>query len=180
MPKPLGHGFKIRCFVDANHAGESLTRRSQTGFIVMLNNATIYWHSKKQTSVETSTFGSEMMTMNQASYYIRRFCYKLRMFGIPFEEPPYMYSDNQSVISGSTRPESTLNNKAQSIAFHFIWEGCASDEWCTTYISTSDNISDIMIKPLSGEKWWQLIRMLLRPIWYGQWQSQWGCWQRVE
>ena len=38
MPKPLGHGFKIRCFVDAKHAGEYLTRRSRTGFIVMLNN----------------------------------------------------------------------------------------------------------------------------------------------
>ena len=58
MPKPLGHGFKICCFVDADHAGESLTRRSRTGFIVMFNNAPIYWHSKKQTSVETSTFGS--------------------------------------------------------------------------------------------------------------------------
>ena len=41
MPKPLGHGFKIRCFVDADHAGEPLTRRSRTGFIVMLNNAPI-------------------------------------------------------------------------------------------------------------------------------------------
>ena len=42
MPKPLGKGFKIRCFVDADHAGETLTRRSRTGFIVLLNNAPIY------------------------------------------------------------------------------------------------------------------------------------------
>ena len=58
MPTPLGHGFNIRCFVDADHAGESLTRRSRTGFIIVLNNAPIYWNSKKQTSVETITFGS--------------------------------------------------------------------------------------------------------------------------
>ena len=73
MPKPHGHGFKICCFVDADHAGESLTRWSRTGFIVMLNNAPIYWHSKKKTSVEKSTFGSEMMAMKQAAYYIRGF-----------------------------------------------------------------------------------------------------------
>ena len=42
MPKPLGHGFKICFFVDDDHAGDSLTRRSQTGLIVMLNNAPIY------------------------------------------------------------------------------------------------------------------------------------------
>ena len=104
MPKPLGHGFKICCFVDADHAGESLTRRSRTGFIVMLNNAPIYWHSKKQTSVQMSTFGSEMMAMKQSEDYIRGFRYKLRMFGIPVEEVSYMYGDNQSVLAGSTRP----------------------------------------------------------------------------
>ena len=161
MPKPLGHGFNICCFVGADHAGESLTRRSQTGFIVMLNNASIYWHSKKQTSVETSTFGSEMMAMKQSADYIWGFRYKLRMFGIPVEEPSYMYSDNHSVLAGSTRPESTQKKKAQRIAFHFIREGCAADEWRTTYINTSENISDLMTKPLSGEKRWQLIRMLL-------------------
>ena len=93
----------------------------------MLNNAPIYWHSKKQTSVETSTFGSEMMETKQAADYIRGFHYKLRMFGIPVEEPSYMYGDNQSVLAVSTRTEYTLNKKAQSIAFHFIREGCAAD-----------------------------------------------------
>ena len=43
-PNSLGNGFKIRCFVDSDHAGGSLTRRLRTGFIVMLNNAPIYWH----------------------------------------------------------------------------------------------------------------------------------------
>ena len=39
MPKPRGKGFIIRCFVDADHAGDSVTRKSRTGFIVYLNNA---------------------------------------------------------------------------------------------------------------------------------------------
>ena len=56
MPQPLGNGFKIHCFVDADHAEESLNCRSRTGFIVMLKNVPIYWNSKKQTTVETSTF----------------------------------------------------------------------------------------------------------------------------
>ena len=152
MPKPLGHGFKICYFVDANHAGESLTRRSQTGFIVMFNNAPNYWHSKKQTSVETSTFGSEMMAMKQAADYIRGFRYKLSIFGIPVEEPSYMYSDNRSVLVGSTRTDSTLKKKLQSIAFHFIREGCAADEWRTTYINTSENISSLEEADLYRDK----------------------------
>ena len=102
--------------------------------------------------------------MTMSVDYIRGFRYKLRIFGILIEEPSYMYGDNQSLLSGSTRPESTLNKKAQIIAFHFIQEGCEADEWRTNYINLSENISDLMTKPLSGEKRWQLIRMLLRHI----------------
>ena len=44
IPKPLGHGFKIHCFLNDFHVGESLTCRSRTKFIVMFKNAPIYWH----------------------------------------------------------------------------------------------------------------------------------------
>jgi hypothetical protein len=67
MPKPLGEEFVLRVYVDADHAGETLTRRSRSGFIVFLNNAPIYWSSKKQTSCETSTYERELVAMKQAT-----------------------------------------------------------------------------------------------------------------
>jgi hypothetical protein len=63
--RPLGKEFIIRAFVDADFAGEKLTRRSRTGFIIMLNNAPIFWFTKKQTSAETSSFGSEFVALKQ-------------------------------------------------------------------------------------------------------------------
>ena len=62
------------------------------------------------------------------------------MFGIPVDEPVFIYRDNQSVLVNASAPESTLKKKSQSIDFHFIFEGCATDEWRTTYINTSLNI----------------------------------------
>ena len=47
MKKPRGFGFIISAYVDSDHAGDSVTRRSRTGFIIFLNNAPIYWLSKK-------------------------------------------------------------------------------------------------------------------------------------
>ena len=164
MPEPLGKGFTIRCYVDADHAGESVTRRSRTGFVVILNNAPVHWFSKKQTSVETSTFGSEMMAMKQAGEYLRGLRYKLRMFGIPVDGPAFIYGDNQSVLANTTRPESTIKKKSQSIAYHFLREGCAADIWRTSYIHTSENVADLMTKPLSGEKRKKFVRMLLHHI----------------
>jgi len=41
IPKPRGLGFKMRAYVDSDHAGDTVTRRSRTGFITMVNNAPI-------------------------------------------------------------------------------------------------------------------------------------------
>ena len=51
MPKPLGMEFVIRGYVDADHAGDKVTRQSKTGFIIFVNSAPIYWLLKKQAGV---------------------------------------------------------------------------------------------------------------------------------
>ena len=106
MPTPLGIGFTMRAFVDSDHAGELTTRRSRTGYIIFLNSAPIYWFSKQQTSVETSSFGSEFIAMKQCCEYIRGLRYKLRMMGIPVELPTYIFGDNQSVLCNTRNPDS--------------------------------------------------------------------------
>jgi hypothetical protein len=47
MPEPRGQGFVISAKVDADHASDTVTRRSRTGFFVYLNCAPVYWLSKK-------------------------------------------------------------------------------------------------------------------------------------
>ena len=113
-PQPRGIGFCIRAKVDASHGADTVTRRSRTGFFVYLNCALIHWWSKKQTSVETSSFGSEFIAMKQCCEYLRGLRYKLRMMGIPVTGPAYVYGDNQSVLANTTIPDS------QSIAYHFV------------------------------------------------------------
>eukprot|EP00957_Ditylum_brightwellii_P166576 12679729-Ditylum_brightwellii.AAC.1 len=50
-------------FVDADHAGNLVNRRSHTGIILLLNNAPVDWYSKAQNTVKSSTFGSESVAM---------------------------------------------------------------------------------------------------------------------
>ena len=140
----------MRAFVDSDHAGEITTRRSRTGFIVMLNSAPIYWYSKRQGSVETSSFGSEFVALKNCCEYIRGLRYKLRMMGIPVELPTYIFGDNQSVLTNSTIPHSSLKKKSSSIAFHCVREGTAKDEWRLTYLNTHLNPSDMLTKSLPG------------------------------
>ena len=63
-PEPRGREVGIHCFVDASHASDKATRRSQTGILIFVNRAPIVFFSKRQNSVETSTFGSESRQSN--------------------------------------------------------------------------------------------------------------------
>ena len=167
MPEARGEGFTMRLYVDSDHAGDSITRRSRTGYFVYLQSALISWYSKKQTSVETSSFGSEFMAMKVATEYVRGLRYKLRMMGISINGPCYVYGDNKSVLVNTSVPDSTLKKKSNSIAYHHSREGTARDEWRCTYINTDDNHSDAQTKPLPfGEKRVKFCKQVLKHI-YG-------------
>ena len=71
MPEPRGLGFTIVAKVDADHASDTVTRRSRTGILVYLNCSSIHWWSKKQASIESSSFGTEFIAMNQCCEYLR-------------------------------------------------------------------------------------------------------------
>lgn len=165
MPEPRGMGFTMRAKVDADHATDTVSRRSRTGFIVYLNCAPVYWFAKKQTSVESSSFGSEFIAMKVCCEYLRGLRYKLRMMGIPCEGPVYVFGDNQSVLANTTIPESTLKKKSQSIAYHFVREGVTRDEWRTAYVNTNENEADLLTKQLpAGEKRKKFVGRILHHV----------------
>jgi hypothetical protein len=165
MPEPRGRGFVISVKVDADHASDTTSRQSRTGFFVYLNMAPVYWLSKKQTSCESSSFGSEFVAMKQCCEYLRGLRYKLRMIGIPCEGPTYIHGDNQSVLASCGIPDSILKKKSQSIAYHFVSEGAARDEWRTSYVNTHDNEADLLTKLLpSGPKQRGFVAKLLHHI----------------
>ncbi len=87
------------------------------------------------------------------------------MMGITVDEPAFVFDDNQSVLANTAAPTSKLKKKSNAIAYHFVQEGCAKDEWRTSYVNTHDNVADLLTKPLpSREKHTKFIRMLLHHI----------------
>ena len=130
-----------------------------------MNCVPIYWWSKKQNSVESSSFGSEFISMKQCCEYVRGSRYKLRMMGISCDDPMFLYGINQSVLANTTIPDSMLKKKSQSIAYHFVQEGAVWDVWRTTYVNTHENEADLLTKQLpSGKKRKSFVRKLLHHI----------------
>ena len=51
-PPPRGKPVYVRFYVDADHAGNLVTRRSHTWIIIFVDNSPIIWYSKLQNTVE--------------------------------------------------------------------------------------------------------------------------------
>ena len=86
-PDPTGKDVDLRIWVDSDHAGDKMTRRSCTGYFIFLNTALIDWLSKKQATIEGSVFGAELISMKTSVEEIRIIRYKLHMMGVPLTGP---------------------------------------------------------------------------------------------
>lgn len=162
MPKPCGNPVLISCFVDANHAGNVVTRRSHTGIIIFVQNAPIIWYSKRQNTVETSTFGSELVAQRTAKELIVALRYKLRMFGIPLSGPADVYCDNSGVQKNLSIPESTLLKKHNSVNYHSVREAVAAGILRVGKEDGKTNIADLLTKVVVGDRRWQICHTLMR------------------
>ncbi len=76
-----------------------------------------------------------------------------------------------------TTPGSTIKKKSNAIAYHFVCEGCARDEWWTTYINTDENVADLLMKPLAGPKQTKFVRMLLHNYTWWNRRGLWWFWK---
>ena len=152
MPEPRGNDVIISCFVDANHAGNVKDRKSQTGILIFLNKAPVQWYSKRQSTVEASTFGAEFCAMRIAVELIESLRYKLRMFGVPIDGPANVYCDNEAVYKNTVMPESTLQKKHHSIAYHRCREAVAAGTVRIAKQGTDKNLADLFTKVLSAAR----------------------------
>jgi hypothetical protein len=147
-PEPRGNVVSTHCFVDADHAGNRVTRRSQTGILLFICRAVVLWYSKRQNTVETSTFGSEFVAMRIAVELIEALRYKLRMFGVPLDGPTNVFCDNEAVTKNAIYPESTLKKKHNAIAYHRTREAVAAGTIRVTKEDGKTNLADVLTKPL--------------------------------
>ena len=151
-PTPRGRYVDTTMFVDASHANDKKNRRSHTGILIFVNKAPIHWYSKKQPTVEVSTFGAEFCAMRIGVEMVKALRYKLRMFGIPIVGPTNVFCDNEAVTQNTIVPESTLKRKHHSIAYHLCREAVAAKIIRVAFEGTATNLADLFTKLLTSDR----------------------------
>jgi hypothetical protein len=102
LPPEKEPRVRMTVYIDADHAHDLVTRRSITGILVILNNTPIRWVSKRQKTVETSTYGSELVASRVATDLILEVRYMIRSLRVALDGPALMLGDNMSVFLNTT------------------------------------------------------------------------------
>ena len=160
-PEALGKPVVCSSYVDANLYHDILTGRSVTGVIHFVNGTPIDWFSKKQSTVETATYGSEFVAAKTAIEQIIGIRTALRYMGIEVKGPTYLFGDNSSVISSSTIPHSQLNRRHMALSFHKVREAIAARIVRFDFINSEDNPADVVSKHWGYQQVGSLIQYLL-------------------
>ena len=160
-PPPLGPKVRITVYKDSDHAHDVLTRRSVTGVLLFLNNTPVRWISKRQKTVETSTYGSELVAARIATDLIIEYRYSLRMMGCEPDGPALLLGDNNSVVLNCAMPNSVLKKKCSACAYHCVRKAITGGMMKFTHIPSEMNYADILTKPVPGPQFRDLVKPLL-------------------
>jgi hypothetical protein len=124
----------------------------------MLNNTPIRWISKRQKTVETSTYGSELVALRIATELILEIRCMLRSLKVSLDGTALMLGDNMSGVLNTTVPSSVLKKMHNAIAFHRVREAIASRIMRFAYMKSEENVSDMLTKPLINEIFHYLLK----------------------
>ena len=134
--------------------------RSASGILEFINQTPMDWFSKRQSQVETATYGSEFMVARQATARMIDLRYSLRSFGVPLNGPSWMFGDNKSVVTSGAIPHSTLGMRWNVLSCHRVREAVAGGWVRFEHIPGTENPVNILTKPLP----WFSLKVFVEPL----------------
>ena len=138
--------------MDASHDASKATLKSHTEFIIFFNLEPIIWYTKRQNTVEASTFSSEFIAMKACIERMTYCIFKLRTFGVPVLDSIKILCNNESVLKNYYILASNLNKMHSSIAYHSVWWNVAAQLVKVAWINKNCNIADKITKSLTSDK----------------------------
>lgn len=151
---------KLRGYSDADYAGDTITRRSTSGFIFMMGDGIVAWCSQRQKSVALSTTEAEYIALSQS---IQELTWLTLLISDLLEtqgDTPVLYADNQSAIKLVKNPEYHKRTKHIDVRYHYIREKFSEGMFSLEYVPSKEQLADILTKPTPRPRFQELREML--------------------
>ena len=165
----------LECFVDADFAGgwsqadasDADNVMSRTGMVIMYANCPIFWRSSLQTEIVLSTAEGEYIALSSA---LREVLPLMKMmeeihdvFPLHVNKPNFVctvHEDNQSCIRMATGNKFSPRTKHIALKYHHFKSHVKSGRVHVKYCPTTEQLADILTKPLPNEAFFTLRYML--------------------
>jgi len=143
---------QISGYCDVDWAGGPIDKRSTTGYCVFIGGNIISWKSKKQNIVARSNAEAEYRAMTMTTcelVWIKQLLQELQFCEV---KQMKLYCDNQTALQIASNPVFHERTKHIEIDCHFVREKLLSKEINTEFVSSNDQLADILTKSLRGPR----------------------------
>ena len=147
-------------YVDADYGGCKDTRRSTSGYVVLMAGGAVSWSSKRQATVALSTVEAEYVLMSRCAQQVVWMHSWLDEVAIEYSTPGLIKGDNRGAIALSKNTKDHGKVKHIDIRHHYIRELLESGAIAIEQVTSSDNLADLFTKPLARDHHHRLLSSL--------------------
>ncbi|XP_019092312.1 PREDICTED: uncharacterized protein LOC109129126 [Camelina sativa] len=156
MPIRKHNNPTLSAFCYSDYAGCKDTRRSTSGFCILLGSTLVSWSAKRQKTLSNSSTESEYRALSVVARELTWISSLLRDIGIPQYQPTRVFCDNLSAVYLSANPALHNWTKHFDKDFHYIRERVGLGLIETHHIPALLQLADIFTKPLPRPSFFDL------------------------
>jgi hypothetical protein len=144
------NGLKLTLYTDADWAGDTDTRKSTTGYLLLLGNSPVCWKSKRQSVVAQSTCEAEYMALGTGAMQLKWLVDLLEEVGEKVDKPVEVHCDNQGAIAVSkVDPPFKGKTRHVDIKYELVNDlrkkGLLKVEHCDTDLMLADGFTKALV-----------------------------------